>query len=87
MPGTDIYVSKAELSTIQRNAKGQSQMARQLLDAIYTREALRTCSLGGKKAKGLGKGDTHPRPGLHQGARTALLGTMIQDYFFVTDRD
>ena len=51
--------------------KKSTELARALFKAIFTEQALRTCSLTGTRPKGIKADDV--RPGLHAHAVTSIL--------------
>lgn len=72
--GSNIFVDHQALRTIETGAQTPPAMARGLPTAVFSRQALLTCSLKGQKAKGLHKPAVQ-RPPLHAAGIDAILGT------------
>ncbi|KAJ8670500.1 hypothetical protein QAD02_001759 [Eretmocerus hayati] len=73
--GSNIYVDKYGLGSVLEKVTGMSptSLARKLMDLVFTQEALLNCSLTGRVAGGYKPKEYTVRPGLHQGAREAIL--------------
>lgn len=52
--GAGVYLEKKLFNSIKFGSTSAGSMARQLMKAIFTKEALSTCSLGGNIAFGIG---------------------------------
>ena len=62
--GLGVYVPAHQLLAATRAAKSASSLVRQLMDIVFTKEELSTCSVRGKGA----------RPGLPQQKLEAVIG-------------
>ncbi|KAJ8664228.1 hypothetical protein QAD02_006003 [Eretmocerus hayati] len=73
--GSNIYVDKYGLGSVLEKVTDMSptSLARKLMDLVFTQEALLNCSLTGRVAGGYKPKEYTVRPGLHQGAREAIL--------------
>ncbi|KAJ8704423.1 hypothetical protein PYW07_011611 [Mythimna separata] len=67
-----VYISAKALEEIKRTSDSVQMFARLLCKAVFTPEALKTCSMTGKKATGNGR-HTKIRPALHSHARTVIV--------------
>lgn len=63
-----IYINKNSLTNAVNTNNKQTTLARALMQAVFTDEALKTCTLRGKSGK---------RPGLDQDGVNAILGTYL----------
>lgn len=73
MDGSGIVVNTFELQSVTSEAKTQTVLARDLLELVFTEEALKTCSLSG----GLTKKGEPARPGLNPTGVNAILGIIL----------
>ena len=73
--GSDVYIYRPDLSAAKKRAKSGSHCARLLMEAIYTTEALTTCSLQGELATAGGK--HMKRTALDPNALRAIIGKKL----------
>lgn len=79
LPNSRIYIDAIKLNNCKRIAKDSKTLARMLLVEIFSKTALSTCSLTGKKANAYDTDGTCIRPGLDEHARIVLL-TYVEQY-------
>ncbi|XP_059049603.1 uncharacterized protein LOC131844680 [Achroia grisella] len=79
MPHSGVYINAMKLNNSKRHSNDTRSFARKLLPEIFTENALRTCSLTGKKACVFDPDGIHVRPGLDNHARMVLLD-YVQKY-------
>jgi hypothetical protein len=77
MPGCGVYVPASAVSAVRRGAKNASSAARQLMEAVFTEDALAVCSVKGGLAKGpIGKPAVR-RDALDAAGVEAILGSTL----------
>lgn len=74
MPGSKVYINKFEKETAIISSKTPTILARALMDIVFTKDALATCSLKGQKSNGRGGSENEKRPGLNQAGVDAIVG-------------
>lgn len=79
VPESRVYIKILDLGRCLRKAKGCKQLARLLLQDIFSYNALRVCSLTGSKPKASKYNDQDTRPGLDANARKVLVA-YVRDY-------
>lgn len=67
-----MFTEKNTLCSLDHFCKSATGVARALLPAVFTPQALVTCSVKGNRAKGSHRPE-EPRPALHSGALCAIL--------------
>ncbi|KAI8434760.1 hypothetical protein MSG28_003280 [Choristoneura fumiferana] len=73
LPNSGVYVDAIRLSNCKRISKDSKMLARMLLVEVFSANALRTCSLTGKRAYAFHTDETDIRPGLDEHAKNVLL--------------
>lgn len=73
--GSSIYVDKLDLRRVKRSCKTRTELAMNLMELVFTDNALNDCSVKGRLATGKGKENATRRPGLHSKGVDAILGT------------
>lgn len=65
-------MNKFEVLKAKEKCKNPNELARALMRIVFTEDALKNCSMTGKKAKGIGKTD-NVKPGLNENGVEAIL--------------
>ncbi|KAJ8707281.1 hypothetical protein PYW08_011415 [Mythimna loreyi] len=72
-----VYVSAKALEEIKRTSDSLQMFTRLLFKEVFTAEALKTCSMTGKKPTGNGSNTNIIRPALNARARTVIINYSV----------
>lgn len=74
-----VYILKEDLLSAKQ-AKSPTAYGRKLLDGVFTKYAIVTCSVGGNPATGKGKNLVEVRPALEEKGILAIIGEYFISY-------